>query len=79
MNTRVGERLARHGELSTWESVQMPLHMAMCKGCGAFVQQMRMAKDTADHAIALESAEFDDEARITDILAQLHGSKSTGS
>lgn len=29
------------GELSRWERLQIRLHLAMCKGCAAFIEQMR--------------------------------------
>lgn len=29
------------GELSAWDAFQMRLHLAMCKGCGRFIAQMR--------------------------------------
>ena len=30
------------GELSTWDALQMRLHLAMCKGCRRFVDQIRV-------------------------------------
>lgn len=29
------------GELSLWDALQMRLHLAMCKGCSNFINQMR--------------------------------------
>lgn len=28
------------GDLSAWDALQMRLHLAMCKGCGRFIEQM---------------------------------------
>ncbi len=34
------------GNLSTWDALQMRLHLAMCKGCDAFIDQLRMTCDS---------------------------------
>lgn len=35
------------GEFSFWPRLNIGLHLAMCRGCRAFVAQMRIARDLA--------------------------------
>ena len=66
------------GELSPWETLQMRLHLAMCKGCGRFIGQMRMTRDLIRAAPAPEALDAADEGRISAILSQLHNGKQKG-
>ena len=66
-------------DLSTWQSLQMRLHLAMCKGCDRFIGQMRVTRDLT-RAAALAGGSHDaDDARISAILSELcDGKKTTG-
>lgn len=67
------------GELGVFDLLQMRLHLAMCKGCDAFIRQMRTTRDLTTSAAVIDdqqSAEMD--SRISAILAQLHDGKKTG-
>lgn len=67
------------GELGLFDRLQMRLHLAMCKGCGAFIQQMKTTSDLT-HSAALQDdlpgGEVDD--RISAILSQLLDGKQPG-
>lgn len=45
--SEVAERssLLIDGELGPWQRFNMKLHLAMCRGCRAFVAQMRITRD----------------------------------
>lgn len=62
-------------ELPLWEVVQMRLHLAMCKGCSAFVRQMRITRSLTAVSPA---AGVDDEAAMAAILAKLHEETNRG-
>jgi anti-sigma factor RsiW len=66
------------GNLSTWNALQMRLHLAMCKGCDAFVGQLRMTRDVTRSVAEVEALHEPDGARIEAILSQLHESKRNG-
>lgn len=62
------------GDLGVWKTLQVRLHLAMCKGCSAFIDQMRTTRaliETAPEA----ADETGDAARIDTILATLHDTK----
>lgn len=68
------------GELSAWELIQIRLHLAMCKGCSSFIDQMR----TTDHLTAA-AAEIDEplqheaeDGRYTEILSMLRKEQPRG-
>uniref|UniRef100_A0A7C1NZ66 Zf-HC2 domain-containing protein n=1 Tax=Agrobacterium albertimagni TaxID=147266 RepID=A0A7C1NZ66_9HYPH len=42
-------------ELGFWPRFNMRLHLAMCRGCRAFVEQMRITRDLAVIAGATEN------------------------
>lgn len=65
------------GNLSTWDALQMRLHLAMCKGCDAFVGQLRMTRDVTRSVAEAEALQAPDDARIEAILSQLHEHKRT--
>jgi anti-sigma factor RsiW len=68
------------GELGMFDQLQMRLHLAMCKGCDAFVRQMRTTRDLTNSALDAVPADRDgDDQRITDILSQLGDEKKSGS
>lgn len=57
------------GELGVFDLLQMRLHMAMCKGCNAFVRQMRTTRDLTSSAAAVDDDRSDEvDGRITAIL-----------
>lgn len=67
------------GELGVFDLLQMRLHMAMCKGCNAFVRQMRTTRDLTASAAVVDDVRSDEvDGRITAILSQLHDGKQTG-
>lgn len=63
------------GNLSTWDALQMRLHLAMCKGCDAFIGQLRMTRDVTRSVAEAETRQSADAADIEAILYQLHESK----
>ncbi len=66
------------GELSTWETFQMRLHLAMCKGCGRFIGQMRITRDLTLATPSPDATDEADDGRISAILSQLHNGKQQG-
>ena len=56
-------------ELPLWEVLQMRLHLTICKGCTAFVRQMRITRSLT--AIP-PAAGAEDDATMAAILARLH-------
>lgn len=66
------------GELSTWEALQIRLHLAMCKGCDRFVGQVRMTRDLTQTIPAPGPLNEADNGRISAILSQLHEGKQQG-
>ena len=63
------------GDLSFWQGLQIHLHLAMCKGCSAFVEQMRL---THSLTMAAGAAGGVDELAMAAILVRLHEPKSSG-
>lgn len=61
------------GELSTWDAVQIRLHLAMCKGCGRFIEQMRLTDQlTAEVADTGELYQHEaQDGRFSEILSTL--------
>ncbi len=66
------------GELTVWDSVQMRLHLAMCKGCGRFIGQMRTARDLTMVDPVLSEPDEADDRRISAIFSELHKGKQGG-
>ena len=58
-------------QLPVWDLLLMRLHLAMCKGCQAFVRQMMITRSLT----SLAPAGPDDEAAISAIMARLHERK----
>lgn len=64
-------------DLGPWQALQLRLHLAMCKGCSRFIDQMR-----ATHALTEAAADIDDgapadDSRISAIFSRLHDGKQT--
>lgn len=61
------------GELSTWDALQIRLHLAMCKGCGRFIEQMRLTDQlTAEVADPGEPLQHEvEDGRFAEILSTL--------
>ncbi|NCT13345.1 MAG: zf-HC2 domain-containing protein [Rhodobacterales bacterium] len=61
------------GELSTWDALQIRLHLAMCKGCGRFIEQMRLTDQlTARVADTGEQQQHEaEDGRFAEILSTL--------
>ncbi len=66
------------GELSTWQALQMRLHLAMCKGCERFIGQMRTTRDLTESLPVTDAQGEVDDDRISAILSQLHEGKQKG-
>lgn len=66
------------GELGAWDTLQMRMHLAMCKGCERFIGQMRLTRDLTEAADAAEELHDADDLRISAILSQLHKGKQQG-
>lgn len=68
-------------ELSTWEELNMRLHLMMCRGCARFVEHLRqtnrLATDAAEKEALLEPAtRVADGPLPDDLLARLHTKSS---
>lgn len=59
-------------ELPLWEVLQLRLHLAVCKGCQAFVRQMRITRSLT---AVPPPAGPDDAAVMAAILARFHDEK----
>lgn len=61
------------GDLSAWEVLQIRLHLAMCKGCSRFIEQMRRTdRLTAEVAVPAEPLPHEaGDARLAEILSML--------
>lgn len=66
------------GEVSAWEAMQLKVHLAMCKGCGRFVDQIRTTDELVDAAASDDMMSEADDSRINAILAELHQSGQQG-
>lgn len=67
------------GELGLFERLQMRLHLAMCKGCGAFIDQMKTTDDLTHLSSEQDVLPADEvDAHISAILSQLHEGKQPG-
>ncbi|MFN7225194.1 MAG: zf-HC2 domain-containing protein [Paracoccaceae bacterium] len=66
------------GELGKFDRLQIRLHLAMCKGCAAFIGQMRTTRDLTQLALPPDDLPDADDARISAILSQLHDAKKSG-
>ena len=67
------------GELGLFDLLQMRLHLAMCKGCDAFIRQMKTTSGLTQSAAVqddLPGSEVD--SGISAILSQLHDGKQPG-
>ncbi len=62
------------GELSRWQTLQIHLHLALCKGCTPFMGQMRTTRSLiqqASQANAQDPLQPADDVRVTEILTRL--------
>lgn len=66
------------GELGAFEALQIRLHLAMCKGCGVFIGQMRMTERLTRAVVETEDHVEADDGRILAILSELHKAKQSG-
>ncbi len=67
------------GELGFFERLQMRLHLAMCKGCDAFIKQLRITRDLTESAPNGDGGlTQEDDTRMTAILSQLRDGKRSG-
>lgn len=63
------------GELSTWEMFKMRLHLLMCRGCGRFINQMRITRDMTQSTLSSEVSDETDDGRIHAIFSQFNNEK----
>lgn len=67
------------GELGLFDRLQMRLHLAMCKGCGAFIDQMKTTKDLTQSAVLPDDSLGEEvDGGIEAILSRLHDGKQPG-
>jgi anti-sigma factor RsiW len=66
------------GDLSSWEVLQMRMHLAICKGCNAFVDQMRTTAALSDMASNPASVSDTDTARMEAILSNVLKHRKSG-
>lgn len=66
------------GEVSAWEAMQLKVHLAMCKGCGRFVDQIRTTDELTAAAASDDMMSEADDSRINAILAELNQSGQQG-
>ena len=63
-------------DLTVWQRLQMKLHLSMCKGCAAFVVQLRTTRDLTEQVCAAPALSGTNETHINSILSQFHGEAS---
>ncbi|WP_261497028.1 anti-sigma factor family protein [Albidovulum sediminis] len=66
------------GEVSAWEAMQLKVHLAMCKGCGRFVDQIRTTDELTAAAALDDMMSEADDGRINAILAELNQARHQG-
>jgi hypothetical protein len=66
------------GELGMWQALQMRLHLAMCKGCQRFIDQMRTTRDLTETVPVTDAPAGTDDDGIDAILSQLQEGKQKG-
>lgn len=66
------------GEVSAWEAMQLKVHLAMCKGCGRFVDQIRTTDELTAAAALDDMMSEADDGRINAILAELNEARHQG-
>ena len=59
------------GDLSAWNALQIRLHLAMCKGCGRFIEQMRLTDQLTAGVADQGNAHDYEDGRFTEILSIL--------
>ncbi|MDP4032498.1 MAG: zf-HC2 domain-containing protein [Pseudorhodobacter sp.] len=64
-------------DLGPWQALQMRLHLAMCKGCSRFIEQMRVTRALTEAAAGIDDGAPADDSRINAILSRLHADKQT--
>lgn len=66
------------GELGLFDLLQMRLHLAMCKGCAAFIRQMRTTRDLTETVLETEQRSADEiDGPISAILFRLNDGTQT--
>ncbi|MDP4033573.1 MAG: hypothetical protein Q8P60_12095 [Pseudorhodobacter sp.] len=59
-------------DLGTWQALQLRLHIAMCKGCGRFIDQMRVTRSLTEVAAEVGEDSQAEAEHISAILSRLH-------
>lgn len=66
------------GEVGAFEALQLRLHLAMCKGCGAFIGQMRTTRELTQRPPGTDDRQEAGDGRMLAILSRFHQDKQTG-
>jgi len=66
------------GELSLWERLQIRLHLAICRGCERFIDQMKVTRTLTETALPPMAFDAPENARIDAILDQLRDGTAKG-
>ncbi len=77
--SEVAERasLLIDGDLGFWSRLNIKLHLAMCRGCRAFVEQMRITDDLTAMAGAMQDPVPSDEIKAALARRQMGSAKKT--
>jgi predicted anti-sigma-YlaC factor YlaD len=77
--SEVAERASRliDGDLGSWPRLNIKLHLAICRGCRAFVEQMRITDDLTAMAGAAHDPLPGEEIRAALARRQMRSGKET--
>ena len=77
--SEVAERasLLIDGDLGFWQRLNIKLHLAMCRGCRAFVEQMRITDDLTAMAGAMHDPAQSEEIKAALARRQMGSGKKT--
>lgn len=59
------------GELGLMDRLQLRLHLAMCRGCRAFIGQMKVTDNLAKAAVVAPELPIDEDSEIAAILMRV--------
>jgi predicted anti-sigma-YlaC factor YlaD len=65
------------GELDTWSRLNVKLHLAICRGCRAFVEQMRITAEVAHRAGESEDLVLSDDIKAALAQRQMRSGRTT--
>ncbi len=75
----VADRVDRmiDGELGTWSRLNVRLHLAICRGCRAFVEQMRITAEVTRRAGETEDLTLSDDIKAALAQRQMRSGRTT--